>query len=231
MIPKELNASIYQYSSTFYDAEFEDILRGIVQCYSFMIQDNIQLLNDENDIRNKLVHSYLNLNSVRRKAKLTNYLFDPEVPERTGRSDIKIQTKQTFQDTSAYYIIECKRLNNQNLEGSRGLNAEYVKNGICRFVSEYYTSYFGTNGMIGFIVDDLDVIQNIDHINNLLLRNFTNDRGVEVNARISQEMRPILLEEGFKYSYLSKHQVGVQKKIFLYHLMLDFSDKLSENEV
>jgi len=102
-----------------------------------MLEDNVSLSNDENTIRDVLLINYLRDNSIRKKINLTNYLFDREVPEdrSVGRTDIKIQTQNTFEDTSAYYIIECKRLDGTNTTGTTGLNAKYIENGIYRFAS------------------------------------------------------------------------------------------------
>ena len=66
---------------------------------------------------------------------LNDFYFDKEVPEQDGRADIKVLTRNCFEDDDAYYIIECKRLDNINTTGIAGLNAEYIKNGICRFVT------------------------------------------------------------------------------------------------
>jgi hypothetical protein len=123
----------------------------------------------------------------------------------------------------AYYIIECKRLDNQNLTGITGLNAEYTKNGICRFVTEYYTSFFGINGMIGFVVENFDIDKNIVHINSFLNQDLTNAKGENVNAMPVQEITPIEISADFNYSFKSTHKTTVQNEIVLYHLMFDFS--------
>ncbi len=102
MMFTELNASSYDYNGIFYNAEFEEILSKIITCYNLMLTDNVSLTNDENAIRDVLLINYLNDNPTRKKNKLTDYLFDREVPEdrSLGRTDIKIQTLNTFQDTS-----------------------------------------------------------------------------------------------------------------------------------
>ncbi len=230
MIFTKLNASGYEHSSTFYHNEFEAIFSKIITCYDFVIKENVPLTNDENDIRDVLLLNYLKDNSIREKLNLTDYLFDREVPEdgSRGRADIKIQTQNTFTETSAYYIIECKRLDSNNLGGVTSLNAEYIKNGVCRFVTEYYSSYYSVNGMIGFVVESLDIDENIKNINNLLSRNLTNDRGEQVNANVIEEIRQVELKENFNYSYISKHNTASNKELTLYHLMLDFSNNIEE---
>jgi hypothetical protein len=70
-----------------------------------------------------------------------------------GRTDLRILTQNSFEDTAAYFIIECKRLDAKNQSGVSGLNSEYIKNGIARFVKEDYSAYYKVNGMFGFIVE------------------------------------------------------------------------------
>ncbi|CAD0006732.1 hypothetical protein [Flavobacterium salmonis] len=220
MIFTELNASGYEYNGVFYNAEFEDILSKIIICYNLMIADNVSLTNDENNIRDVLLINYLKDNSIRKKIKLTDYLFDREVPEdrSIGRTDLKIQTLNTFQDTSAYYIIECKRLNNINLTGKTGLNAKYIKDGMYRFASTTYSTHYKTNGMIGFVIDPMDINTNVVSINNLLANNF-----LEANTTQNLQYREILTD--FDFSYCSCHNVS-EDSIVLYHLMFNFSQNI-----
>lgn len=210
-----LNASNYHDNTFFYNSQFEDILSKIVDCYQIMISDNVILPNNENEIRDVLLLKYLKNNSVRKTIGLTSYLYDREVPEDNtiGRTDIKIQTLNTFIDTNAYYIIECKRLDNTNLQGRTGLNAKYIENGILRFTSKMYSTHYKTNGMIGFIVEKLDIIQNVGHIN-VLLSNMLD------NPKICLDRRQI--HSDFDFCFCSIHN-----EIVIYHLMLDFSRNIA----
>ncbi len=153
-----LNADFLQTPQSIYSkTEFKKLLDSIYSCYKEMLSDKINVPNnDENEIRNRLLFDYLNNNLLRVKFELLDFLFDPEVPVNNGRSDIKVQTKNTFENTRAYYIIECKRL-----DGYSTLNKEYQKNGIDRFISGKYPSHYKINGMIGFIVKDIDIDVNI----------------------------------------------------------------------
>jgi len=156
----ELDASAHRYNFLFYEEDFKKLLSNIFFCYKKMLKDRVQLENDENKIRDKLLIDYLNNNKIREEYKdLLDFIFNREVPEHctVGRTDIKIETKNTFEDTDAYYIIECKRLNNKNLRGKAGLNAKYVKDGIERFVTRLYSSYCSVNGMIGFVVEAMNI--------------------------------------------------------------------------
>lgn len=186
-----------------------------------MLSDKVRVMNNENLIRDKLLIKYLKNNEIRNKIQLTKYLFDKEVPEDNtkGRTDIKVQTINTFLDTSAYYIIECKRLNNQNLNGTTGLNAKYIKNGIMRFIDVQYSTNKYLNGMIGFVVEQMDIHANITNINNLLRENFS-------DANTETFLALLSFIEDFKYQYYSTHKDSGNKKIKLYHLMFDFSKNI-----
>jgi hypothetical protein len=216
----QLDASGYKYSSTFYNAEFEGIFSKIIICYNMMVVNNVRLESDENKIRDLILKDYLNDNSVRQQVKLTDFLFNREVPEDNdlGRTDIKIETQNTFVDTKAYYIIECKRLDSQNQTGTTGLNGKYISDGICRFVSGKYSTYKNTNGMIGFVVQSMDINDNTNCINGLLA-----NKNFQVNTTLNLQYRKIV--DNFEHSYFSTHSIG-QREIIIYHLMLDFSKNI-----
>lgn len=225
MIYESVDATKFGYSNSFYILEFEDILRGVVVCSNHINLSGITLPNDENKIRNIIVKNFLKVESFKKAHfNLASYHFDYEVIENEGRTDIRILPIKTYINDEAYFIIECKRLDNKNLLGITGLNAEYVKNGICRFVTGYYSSYYGINGMIGFVVEDIDIDTNVININSLLGKDLTNDKNEQVNAYPIQEIEPIEIIEDFKYSYKSTHKAINQKEIDLYHLMLNFSN-------
>lgn len=153
-----------------YQSEFQDLIAKIYLCYELMLLDKVELpYNNENEIRDILLFKYLNNNELRQRFGLINFLFDPEVPVNNGRSDIKISTKDTFIDTNAYYVIECKRL-----DGEPTLNKAYGKDGINRFTTNYksknheyyYPSNCGVNGMIGFVIKNININDNMVKIGN-----------------------------------------------------------------
>lgn len=183
-----------------------------------MISQNVSLNNDENSIRDYMLHNYLKKQWFKEKHEITNYLFDPELPENTGRVDIRIMPVNPLINDEAYYVIECKRLNTKNQNGKTGLNAEYVSEGICRFVSKKYSTYYKTNGMIGFVVESIDIHKNVTSINTLLTASFT-----QANTTRILSKRNIV--KGFDYSYYSKHSIDAEE-IIIYHLMLDFSKNI-----
>ena len=222
-MPSPLDPSAFLESAGFRDAELQDVLTKIVYCYRLLLSNNVRVANNENQIRDELLINYLKNNNIRNQLQLTAYLFDKEVPEDTtkGRTDIKVQTMNTFVDTSAYYIIECKRLNNQNLRGKTGLNAKYIGRGIMRFVSGQYSTNKYLNGIIGFVVAQMDIDVNVKNINHLLKETFS-----EANTEIV--LTSLNFIRDFQYQYYSLHQGTDNKKIKLYHLMFDFSANMNE---
>lgn len=217
-----LNASIFQYNSESYEHEFENILDGITMCYHMMIKDNIKVPNNENKIRDRFIISYLKNRKIRDHVGFTaKYNFDRETPEDNdlGRVDIKISTQNTFTEPNAYFIIECKRLDNENVTGITGLNAEYIKNGIKRFVDGKYSSYHGLNGMIGFVVEQMDIFGNISNINDLLAKNFP-DANTEIFLTNTSFIK------NFNYQYHSIHKDVHNNTIKLNHLIFDFSKNM-----
>ena len=224
---KILDASSFDYSRTRKDSLFELVLTKCIIVYNTILNSGISLVNDENLIRDEFL-KYLKDYDFKVKNELKHLIFDKEIPEITGRVDIRIlPTKDEYVNDSAYYIIECKRLNAANLKGLRGLNAEYVKNGICRFSTGYYSSYFGCNAMFGFLVEPVNTQKDIvNNINSMLNIDFINAQGQSVNANATQQMQHENFAGGYSYSYMSKHTHSSGNELTLYHLMFDFSNNI-----
>ena len=222
-----LDASSFDYSRTLKDSLFELVLTKCIIVYNTILNSGISLVNDENLIRDEFL-KYLKDYDFKVKNELKHLIFDKEIPEITGRVDIRIlPTKDEYVNDSAYYIIECKRLNAANLKGLRGLNAEYVKNGICRFSTGYYSSYFGCNAMFGFLVEPVNTQKDIvNNINSMLNIDFINAQGQSVNANATQQMQHENFAGGYSYSYMSKHTHSSGNELTLYHLMFDFSNNI-----
>jgi len=218
---RNLDATNFSGSLPFYDITFEDILSKVTICYHKMIENKESLINDENKIRDVLLLKYLKDDEIRQEVGLIDlYNFEREVQEdeSNGRTDIKITTRDTFKTTKAYYTIECKRLDNVNTTGTSGLNAEYVTNGIERYISKKYSSYYQVNGMIGFIVEKMDIHQNTEKINTLL-------KASKVICT-TKEITESNFINGFKFHYHSEHIDKDNNKFGLYHLMFDFSENI-----
>lgn len=206
----KLDASNFLYLDFYQDNVFEFILSQIYNCYNKMLNDYTSIENNENLIRNGLHKNYLENNQIREELQLIPYLFDTEVElynenddSVKGRTDIKVYNAvERTKNTNSYYIIECKRI-----DGTNELNKKYISNGINRFIeNEKYPSFKKVNGMIGFVVNPIDIEQNTKCFSNLKFHQFINN---------------------FEYSYVSNHKTTNSKDITLYHLMLDFSSKIN----
>lgn len=189
-----------------------------------MIDNSDTVPNKEEKIRDILYTRYLNNNTIRNQIGL-NFNIDCEPAEYvngkcSGYVDLKFSSINSLTDTTAYYIIECKRLDDQNLNGTTGLNAEYIKKGIMRFVSGQYSTNKNLNGLIGFIVESVDILENIKNINKLLETHFT-------GANTKTKLTAAGFTQGFDHSYFSIHKRKNDKEdIKLYHLMFDFSNNI-----
>lgn len=222
----KLDATIYRDSGEFYVESFEVLLSKITLCYLLMKSQKLILENDENKIRDVLVLRYLKNNEVREQLQLTEFwLFNREVPEdhSIGRTDIKIESRDTFKIQEAYYIIECKRLDNVKTTGKSGLNAKYIKHGISRFTTKYYSSYHRVNAMIGFVVEKMDIHLNTEKINKLL-KNF----GTPTTTKYITKDNFI---EKFEYQYHSTHLDNDGEELKIYHLMFEFSENISIHQI
>ena len=224
-----LNATSFVYSQTRRDSYFELILTTCVDVYHAIIGSAIQLANDENTIRDEFL-KYLQDMCFKQSHELKNLKFDKETVENSGRADIRVlPTKDEYVNDEAYYLIECKRLDNKNVRGITGLNAEYIKNGICRYVCGPYSSYYDNNAMFGFVVEKMDVKDNVKEINGLFSANLKKKKkGKEyvVNANVRQSMSYCDFANGYPYSYISTHTHISGKELVLYHLMFDFSNNI-----
>ncbi|MBN1294082.1 MAG: hypothetical protein JXB48_19760 [Candidatus Latescibacteria bacterium] len=212
-----LSADIFSKSAFHYKKQFEFILKQLTACYYSMLNDYQTIENNENTIRNRLNKDYLNNNQVIEKLGLIEFFFDIESPEindlyeEEGRTDIKIyNVNERMHDKSAYYIMECKRL-----DGNKALNREYIRKGIQRFVDKKYPSYYQLNGMLGFIVKKIDIHKNIRKIN-LLIKQEYPETNTTSNLKNSNFIKD------FNYSYISMHSDSTEVDIELYHIMWDF---------
>lgn len=204
-----------KYIAFYIDENFEFILTQIYKCYQKMLVDYAFIENNENKIKNRLYKDYLNNQDIRNSLGLNEYLFKTETAfisedyDEKGYSDIEvIDLKGSLTSTEAYYIIECKRLDDENPHYKRSLNNKYIDEGINRFIDEKYPTHNKVNGMLAFIVKRINIAENCKHFSNLEKYAFIKD---------------------LDFTYKSNHTTKSGKKIELYHLMLDFSSKIEIN--
>jgi hypothetical protein len=219
MEENKLDASEFEFKDKVCTHEFQTILSKVTTCYKKMIASNQSIpINDENGIRDILLLGYLKNPEVKRELSLEDYLFDRETSENisTGRVDIRIMPINPFISDEAYYILECKRLDNQARRGVSGLNYKYIDNGIQRFTTGFYSSYYKINTMVGFIVEPLDIHSNVEDINYLLKNNF---KHINTTDLLTKEN----FIDNFDFHYGSSHMSEDNHEIKLYHLMFDFA--------
>ncbi|MBS1778057.1 MAG: hypothetical protein JST70_01955 [Bacteroidetes bacterium] len=211
-----MNADHFIDAESIYESEFKQIISFLIDCYEHMLtaHKNNKIENNENKIRNRLFKDYLTSNKIRNSAKLFPCRFECESAEiddnydEVGYTDIKILTQASLNISDAYFIIECKRI-----DGKTTLNRKYISDGIMRFIDvKKYPAYYYLNGMLGFIVDEIDVNKNIGKINALLRGQFT-------DASTIDYLKPLK-----DHVYISTHLTKNKKKLKLYHIMFDLSE-------
>ncbi len=218
------------YNELVLDEQFVAILRGIARAHRAMLVDCSAIENNERRIRNYLYEHYLSNGLFKEKHGLFPFHFEPEPAEikdgeEVGYLDIKVITFDTFKEPKNYYTVECKKLDGkyklikpktETKYLSNSLATEYIENGVFRFVSQQYPTPLGVNGMIGFVVEAVDIEEGITDIASLMQERFT-------NCKTSRVLEKVLSDDDFEFTFLSTHQ-DVEENVFdLYHLMLDFS--------
>ncbi len=207
-----------------YVKTFEFILTQMTRCYYKMLEKYPEIENHEEVIRNRLWKDFLNSNEIKAELALKFYFFIAEGMEvgddykEKGWTDIKvILYPDALEDTNAYFVIECKRL-----DGNATLNKKYVENGIQRFSTIQYPSYFGLSGMIGFVIRTIDIDSNCNDINKIM------PLYPETACLQPLTKYPFIQSEilTFDSSYLSQHKDKNNNPIDLYHLMWDFSSHI-----
>lgn len=189
-------------------------------CSKEILSNNKKLQNDENFIRNKLYIDYLKDNKQRKKLQIdiNNINFEIETPEiyqykEIGYVDFKVYNALNyFSNINAYFVIECKRL-----DGKSRLNNEYVNKGILRFVENKYPTITSVGGMFGFVVDNIDIDENVNKLNNIINR--------IIKKRTAMPITKTNLINNYNYYYISKHKYKTtsSNSFSLLHLMFDFS--------
>lgn len=200
-----------------YRANFEKITSYILDICELVVKDyekkQLKLPNDENRIRSIMLEEYLK--KEKDSYGMSDYRFELEVPENyvgngqhMGRVDIRILLKSDFEKEDAYYIIECKRI-----DGTTNLNKKYVKEGVARFVTEKYSSYYGRNIMLGFVVKKINISANTRLI-----------EGIQ-NADLEQHMHSnfeLIESGGVTESYRCIYQIQ-SGELELRHIFSDYS--------
>lgn len=202
---------------------FSQISKYIVAACDEVIKSRIlmgqHIPNDENIIRNVLLNDFLDEDEFREAHGMLDFRFEPECQENYkdasyaygGRTDIKVTLQpDSFKKREAYYIIECKRL-----DGSMDLNKKYIDNGVNRFTAKKYSSYYGKNFMIGFIVMKIDIKKNVSEIETY--QNKSADESMHGKFEFIFEKDKIMGEYKCRYCYTNE-------QIELSHIFFNFAN-------
>ena len=203
--------------SELWRADFDKITNYILDICTLIVGDykkkQLKLPNDENKIRSIMLEEYIN--KQKDTHSMLGYKFELEVPENyvgsgkhIGRVDIRILLKSDFEKDDAYYIVECKRI-----DGSADLNKKYIKDGVARFVTEKYSSYYGRNIMLGFVVKKIDVSANAKLIEN--------SQNKELNQNMYGNFE-FIEKKGVTESYKCMYQIQ-SGEVELCHIFSDYS--------
>ncbi len=201
-----------------WQANFEKMINYLLDICQLVVEDyeqkQMKMPNDENQIRSILLEEYLK--KQKSAYDMSDYRFELEVPENyagngkhIGRVDIRILLKNDFEKEEAYYIIECKRI-----DGTSDLNKKYVKEGIARFITQKYSSYYGRNIMLGFVVKKIDVAANARVIESIQNK----DSNVQVHGDFE-----FVGKKGINESYQCIYQV-TSGALELRHIFSDYSN-------
>lgn len=205
-------------------ADFEKITTYIFDMCTLNVEDyekkQLKLPNDENKIRSIMLEEYINKQKI--PHNMLGYKFELEVPENyagngkhIGRVDIRILLKSDFEKDDAYYIVECKRI-----DGSADLNKKYVKEGVARFVTGKYSSYYGRNIMLGFVVKKIDISANTKLIEKIQ------------NTEKIQHMHgcfEFIEKKGIAENYKCMYQIQ-SGEVELHHIFSDYSSIIETNK-
>lgn len=201
----------FKFTHKLYSDRLKHLLEEINKCYLQLLKDNTKIPKSENKIRDILVDNYL--------TKLNNYEFSKEQANNyRSRVDIYVVEKAIKENPN--FIIECKLLNKNNNMNVEALNAKYIKNGIQRFITEYYECCnLHTNAMIGFVVEDTNIANNVKDINALSKIFFNNL--LTIQQEISKENIHL---------YKSSYSTYNNKTFTIYHLFLDLHKNIKKNK-
>lgn len=200
-----------------YRANFEKITNYILDIGDLIVKDykqkQIKLPNDENRIRSIMLEEYLK--KQKNAYGMSDYRFDLEIPENyvgngqhIGRVDIRILLKNDFEKDDAYYIVECKRI-----DGTSDLNKKYVKEGVARFITQKYSSYYGRNIMLAFVVKKIDISVNAQLIEKI--------QNADSDERMHGEFE-LVENKSVTKAYKCMYQIQ-SGEVELCHIFSDFS--------
>lgn len=86
---------------------------------------------------------------------LEDPVTDPTYGTETGRNDIRFYPPfPSHREQTIFFTIECKRLHVRTKSGFKSLVADYVDDGVQRFVDEAYSAGLPCGGIVGYVMDN-----------------------------------------------------------------------------
>jgi hypothetical protein len=139
---------------------------------------------------------------------------DPLTGEELGRIDLKFLPAVSAHE-EVYFAFECKRLNVIANGTSRTLAAEYVTQGMMRFVAGQYASSVHNGGMIGYVLDGKgdEAITSVDQ--NVQRRH--TDLQMTASAGLEQSS----INPNNRLMRESNHFLSTRPKFRLHHIFLE----------
>lgn len=141
--------------------------------------------------------------------------------KRANEIDIRLFGSWEENYHQIHFVWECKRISDRNLDKQNdSLIAEYVTEGIDRFIDGEYAAYLDDAGMLGYVLLG-DVAQIVRDINRSM-----QDPHRKRQLSDSNWLASATAIEAFKDVYRSHHlRLDNQKPIRLHHLFLTFDFK------
>jgi len=142
---------------------------------------------------------------------------DPETGEELGRIDLKFLPAVSAIE-EVYFAFECKRLNATANGTRRSLAAEYVTQGMMRFVTGQYASSASNGGMIGYVLDGSG-----DEAMTSVIRNIATHRK-ELQMSASASLGKSTLRPDNRLIRETSHDLSAKRIFRLHHTFLECCD-------
>jgi hypothetical protein len=191
---------------------------------------NTSKLELEDYLRNDLVENFIIPN--RSRFDLDYFMFISGVEEfsenvKVGILDIKVCSP--LLNNNIYFVLECKRLNKQNLD-------EYITEGVIRFVDEKYycNSDIFVAGMISFLeyskaADEIRIVDSFNIIDKYLKKFHSEIKLLQNLTRVKLSSTSYKFIDNYNFIFLSKHgRVKKLEPIDIYHIVLDYSNIITD---
>jgi hypothetical protein len=138
----------------------------------------------------------------------------PQSGQELGRIDLKFLPAVSARE-EIYFAFECKRLNVSVNGTRRTLAAEYVTQGMMRFVTGQYASSVQNGGMIGYVLDGKgdEAITSVDQ--NIQARR------AELRIATAEGLKPSTVQPSNRLVRETDHSLVARPAFRLHHIFLE----------